>query len=202
LLLAGIAFGADRRWQAGRVEPGRALLVALGGAVGRAVAGVAAAGVAPRAALGDERVLVVVLRSFLALAAALALGRFVVAGIAALALAAVRIVLELALVIAELVLIAIVAARALLVLLRARVGDDAEIVVRELQVLFGLHPVAVQGGVVRQLLVLFQHLRRVAARAAVDPVALVAPALATIVAAAAAIVVPIVVVQGNTLPCL
>jgi hypothetical protein len=49
-----------------------------------------------------------------------------------------------------------------LVLLRAHVGDHAEIVVGELQVVLGLHPVAVERRVVRQLAVLLEHLRSVA----------------------------------------
>ena len=53
--------------------------------------------------------------------------------------------------------------------------------IRELQVIFGLHAVAVMLRVLRQLLVLIEHLRRIAARAAVDPV-LVAAALLLAVA--------------------
>src|SRR5690606_24993236 len=58
---------------------------------------------------------------------------------------------------AVLVVVAIVAARALLIVARrAAVGHHAEMVVGELQVGLGLHPVAVERGVVRQLLVLLE----------------------------------------------
>src|SRR5690606_27331301 len=70
------------------------------------------------------------------------------------------------------------------------------VVVGKLQVVLGLHAVAVERGVVRHLLVLLEHLRGVAAGPAVDPVALGASARTTIVAAAAAIVVT-VLIQGN-----
>jgi hypothetical protein len=73
-------------------------------------------------------------------------------------------------------------------------------VVGELQVVLGLHPVAVERGVVRQLAILLEHLRGVTAGPAVDPVALVAAALAaTIVPAATpAIVVAIILVQRKS----
>ena len=86
---------------------------------------------------------------------------------------------------------------ALLVLARALVGDDAEVVVGELEVVFLGHAVAVQMRVVRHLAILLEQLRRIAARPAVDAI-LVAPALLAVAATAATIVA--IVIQGKTLP--
>ena len=133
--------------------------------------------------------------------ALVALGAFVLVAVAAVALvvAALFAVVILALVGTILVLVAIeFAARPLLFLLRAHVGDDAEIVVGELQVVFGLHPVAVERGIVRELLVLLEHLRRVAPGSAIDPVALVAAALATIAATAAPAILIAILVQRKS----
>ena len=72
--------------------------------------------------------------------------------------------------------------------------------VRELQVVFCLHAIAIVLGVLRQLLVLVEQLGCIAPRAAVDPVGAVsAPALVT-VAAATPPVVTIIVVQGILFP--
>ena len=79
------------------------------------------------------------------------------------------------------------AAKLLFVLLRLHIGHHPEVMIGKLQVIFGQHPVIVERGIMRQLAVLFQHLRRVAACARIDPVALNRAAAAT--AAAAAIVV-------------
>ncbi len=54
--------------------------------------------------------------------------------------------------------------------------------------------------VLRQLLVLLEQLRGVAARAAVDPVHLVAATAALLAVAAAAATIVTIVVQGNSLP--
>src|SRR5690606_32318031 len=82
-------------------------------------------------------------------------------------------------------IIAVFTARTLIVALNAAVGDDTEIVICELQVIFRLHAVAVERRVMRQFPVLLQHLRRVTASPAVDPVTLVAATLAAIAATAA-----------------
>src|SRR5690606_11218438 len=50
----------------------------------------------------------------------------------------------------------LVAPWALIFALGTAVGDHAKIVISELQVVFGLYPIAVQRGVVRQLPVLFE----------------------------------------------
>ena len=55
-------------------------------------------------------------------------------------------------------------------------AQDAEIMVRELQIILGLHAVAGQLGVARHALVLFEQLRGVAALAIVLPVARLATA--------------------------
>ena len=82
------------------------------------------------------------------------------------------------------------------------IGEDAKIVIRELEVVFGLNPIVVQLRFARQLLVLFQHLRGIATRAGIDPVVgqiATAAASATVVvivtATATTIVVPIAI-QG------
>ena len=84
------------------------------------------------------------------------------------------------------VLLLAFAARPMIVLLHLAVGNDTEVVIGELEVVLGLHPVAVVLGVLRELLVLVEHLRRVAACAAVDPVALITAAAALIAIAPAA----------------
>lgn len=76
-------------------------------------------------------------------------------------------------------IVAIAAPVLLLFLPRAVVGKDAEIMLRELQVIFGVDPVALRLRVARQILVFFKKLGRVAARAAVDAVTRIsAPAIA------------------------
>src|SRR5690606_1377583 len=93
----------------------------------------------------------------------------------------------------------VIAPRARIVALHAAVGDYPEVVVGELQVILGLHAVAVERRVVGELLVLLEQLGRVAACPAVDPVALAAAALAAIAAATApAIVVAIILVQRKS----
>ena len=89
---------------------------------------------------------------------------------------------------------------ALIVLTDALIGDDAEIMVRELQVIFGLNAITIEVRIMRQLAILLEHLRRITARTAVDPVKLLSAASATrtIVcpSAPAVIVTTIVVIQG------
>jgi hypothetical protein len=76
------------------------------------------------------------------------------------------------------------------------VGDDTEIMVGELQIIFGLHAVAVMLGVLGKLLVLVEQLRGIAASAAVDPVARIGAALIAIIPASATAVIIAIVVQG------
>jgi hypothetical protein len=89
---------------------------------------------------------------------------------------------------------------ALLFLALALIGYDAEIVVGELEEVFRLHAIAIEVSIVRQLAVFFQHLGRIAARPAVNPVELLAAtaAVLTVVppAAPAVVVTAIIVVQG------
>ncbi len=97
------------------------------------------------------------------------------------------------------VLALVLTPRALVVALCAAVGDHAEIVVGELEIVLGLHAVAVERRVVRELLVLLEQLRSIAAGPAVDPVALVAAALAAaIVATAAPAIVVAILVQRKS----
>ena len=93
---------------------------------------------------------------------------------------------------------AVLPGAALFFLALALVGNHAEIMVGELEVIFLLDAIAVEVGVMRQLAVLFQQLRRIAARPAVNPVELLAAAatLAIVPAAAPAVVPTIVVIQG------
>tara|TARA_Y100001968_G_C19117550_1_gene600341 strand:+ start:230 stop:514 length:285 start_codon:yes stop_codon:yes gene_type:complete len=76
------------------------------------------------------------------------------------------------------------------------VGDDTEIMVGELQIIFGLHAVAIMLGVLGKLLVLVEQLRGIAASAAVDPVARIGAALIAIIPASATAVIIAIVVQG------
>jgi hypothetical protein len=71
--------------------------------------------------------------------------------------------------------------------------------VGELEIIFGLHAIAVERRVVSQLAILFEHLRGIAAGPAVDPVALAAAArAATIVATAAPAIVVTILVQRKS----
>jgi hypothetical protein len=95
---------------------------------------------------------------------------------------------------------AVVAAQALLFLPHAGVANHPEIVIGKLQIIFRIHPVAVEMRVVRQLAIFFEHLRGVPACPAVDPVDLL-PAASTLRAGAVATPAPAViattiVVQG------
>ncbi|GGA04305.1 hypothetical protein GCM10019071_38560 [Sphingobium fuliginis] len=77
----------------------------------------------------------------------------------------------------------------LLLLTGAIVGQHAEIMVGKLQIIFRIHPIARHLGIARHILVFFKKLGRIAARAAVDPVAIVTAApIATV--GPAIIVVP------------
>ncbi len=75
----------------------------------------------------------------------------------------------------------ILAGAAIFVLTGTVVGEHAEIMVGKLQIIFGGHAVAVHLRIVRHLLVFLEHLRGIAARPAVDPVALIHASAATIV---------------------
>ena len=97
---------------------------------------------------------------------------------------------------------AISARAALLFLADALIGDDAEIVIGELEVILLQHPVPIEVRVMRQLAVLFQHLRGIAARPAVNPVellpisALTAAVVGVTAAAPTVIVTASIVIQG------
>jgi hypothetical protein len=94
----------------------------------------------------------------------------------------------------------ILAARcALLVLTHALIGYHPEVMIGELEVIFLLHAIIVEVRIQRHLPVFLKHLRRVAARSAVNPVELLAAALLTIVTAATPtviVVVTTIVIQG------
>ena len=91
---------------------------------------------------------------------------------------------------------AAVLAGPLLFLTETGIGDHTEIVVGELEVVFGLHAVAIKVGVLRELAILLQHLGRIAPGATVDPVELLTTVLgATVVAPTATAVVTTIVIQ-------
>jgi hypothetical protein len=80
--------------------------------------------------------------------------------------------------------------RPLFLLARPAVGQHAEIMVGKLQIIFELHPITRHLCFARQILVLFEQLRGIAARAIVNPVTAVAaprltPALRTLIVIAA-----------------
>ena len=93
----------------------------------------------------------------------------------------------------------------------AGVGDDAEIVIGELEIIFRIHAIAIEMGVLRELAILLQHLRSIAPRPAIDTIGLLATtttatALRTAIAArtptvvVVVVVATIIVVQGSSLP--
>lgn len=75
----------------------------------------------------------------------------------------------------------------------AVIGQYAEIMVCELVIIFGLHAVAIQLGILRQLFVFFEHLRRIATRPVVDPVLMV---ITVTVVALCAIIAPAATAAG------
>src|SRR5690606_21138847 len=79
--------------------------------------------------------------------------------------------------------ILIIAAEALLLLFLpgAIVGEDAEIMIGELKIIFSVHPIARHLGITRHILIFFKKLCRVSPRATVDPVPVVAAAPVAIV---------------------
>ena len=79
--------------------------------------------------------------------------------------------------------------RALVVQAHAGIGNDAEIMVRELEVSFLLHPVTIEMRIMGHLTIFLKHLRRITTRTAVDPVQLLTTALRTVSTAAAAPIV-------------
>ena len=92
-------------------------------------------------------------------------------------------------VIVRLVLAAIVAALALrLCKARLVVGDHAQVVVRELQIVFSLHAIAIVLGVLRKLLVLVEQLRSIAPRAAVDAIGRIGAALIAVAASTTTVI--------------
>ena len=134
----------------------------------------------------------------------LALGHIGVAGVISLLIDRARrhitapaaVEIEIVVEIFALLALVIATATALLVLPRLVVGDHAEVMVGKLEVVLHLHPITIVLGVLRQLLVLLEQLGRIATRAAVYPVKLVAVAALSAVTAPTATVIAIVI-QGN-----
>ena len=88
--------------------------------------------------------------------------------------------------------------RALIIRAHPAVRNHPKVMIGKLKVVFRLNPVTIQVRVLRLFAILFEHLGRIAPRAAIDPVELLATAtLRTIVgpAAAAVVIVPTIVVQ-------
>lgn len=81
------------------------------------------------------------------------------------------------------------------------VGEHAEIMVGKLQIIFGVHPVAIMLGVLRQFFVFFQHLARIAAGAVVNPILVIVTVaiviLRTIVIAPAATAVGLAIIHKD-----
>jgi hypothetical protein len=75
----------------------------------------------------------------------------------------------------------------------AVIGQYAEIMVCELVIIFGLHAVAIQLGILRQLFVFFEHLRCITTRPVVDPVLMV---ITVTVVALCAIIAPAATAAG------
>jgi hypothetical protein len=59
---------------------------------------------------------------------------------------------------------------------RAVLRDDAKIMVCELKVIFGHHPVALHLGFPRKVPIFFEHLRRIATRTVINATAIIRPA--------------------------
>ncbi len=96
---------------------------------------------------------------------------------------------------------ALLALRPVFFLTGTEIGQNPEIMVRELQIIFGLHPVAGQLGIARQILELFNHLRRIAARAVVDAIAaVVTAAIATLRPIATTTIVIVATATATALP--
>jgi hypothetical protein len=83
------------------------------------------------------------------------------------------------------------------ILARLVVSNHPEIVVCELEVVFGLNPVAIVLRILSKLLILVEQLGRIAACTAVNPVLIIAALVAAVTAAATAIVIAIVI-QGKS----
>ena len=78
----------------------------------------------------------------------------------------------------EAIVVAVAAKALLLFLPRAVVGQDPEIMIREMQIIFGVDAVALRLGIARQILVFLKKLGGIAARTIVDAIArIAAPAI-------------------------
>jgi hypothetical protein len=78
----------------------------------------------------------------------------------------------------EAIVVAVAAKALLLFLPRTVVSENAEIMIRELQIIFGVDAVALRLGIARQILVFLKKLGGIAARAIVDAIArIAAPAI-------------------------
>jgi hypothetical protein len=146
-----------------------------------------------RRTFGLGRAIIAALRTVFALAAMrLVIGRVIVRSVFGAVFAVIAVAIRLAAFLPTLL-----AAIALLFLTDALVGEHAEIVIGELEVIFLLHAVAIEVRVVRQLAVLLEQLRRIPTRPAVDPVDVLAALLTIVVVTPAApAVIPTIIVQG------
>jgi len=103
-------------------------------------------------------------------------------------------------------LLRLITALIAVLLLEARAGlaQHPEIVIGELEIIFGVDPIALHLGVARQILVFLQQLRRIAARAIVDAIATTLIGIASLralsaTAAATTVVVCLTIIhQGDT----
>ena len=98
-------------------------------------------------------------------------------------------------IIAIAIIVAVATPALLFFLPRAIVGENAKVMIRELQIIFGVHPVTLRLGIARQVLVFLKKLGRIAARTIVDAIARIAAPAVTLRAR----VVPAATAAGLTI---
>lgn len=77
----------------------------------------------------------------------------------------------------------------------AEIGEDAEIMIGKLQIIFGVHPIIIMLGVAGQFLVFFEHLGGIAPGPVINPVLIVK-------AVAIVILRPVIIIPTATAACL
>ena len=191
----------------GRFGFGRALAIATGVVIAACRIAIVATVAPVVAAVIGAVIVAVAIAAVAAIVVALA-----VAALALIAVAVIAVAIEIGVIVRVEILdaadftLAIVAIRRAAVpffLAGAEIAVHAEIMVGKLKIIFGLDTVARKLGVAREIFVFLDHLRRVAARPAVDTIGLVDTAAAAtrlrtvvvIVAAATATALPVVHVQ-------
>lgn len=179
-LIAAVVAGGDGRRQHGGVQRARRLFRFLAAAARAAnaalilidIIGLGGGDIGPVFGLlglaVTTRLFVIAAILAIAAMALIVAARAIVTLIAALAR------VELVAFVGVIAVVAIVAARALLLKAGAALAQHAEIMVRELEVIFGVHAITGHLGVARQILVFLVKLLGIAARAIVDAVVVAA----------------------------